>query len=498
MKYQRLPRFICLILAALMLLPAAVACAETGTSNETTAGNAETKAPVASETVAETESIYDAEGYLKDDLPETLNYGNQEVAVLHWNDADYEEFFAASENGEIVNDSIYQRNSKVEARLDIQLKFVGTAGDTNNEAAFAGFLGNSISAGEKAYDVVGAYSYTAGLCTVENLYYDMTDVNYLDFEKPWWPSNLIEQSTINNKLYFVSGDISANVIYAMYVIFFNKGIQNEFKLEDPYQLVHDGKWTLDKMMDYSKGIYSDTNSNGTKDVGDRAGVYVYTLHLDPFLWGSDIFIIDSTAGKFELSEDYLGEKTYLLQQKLKNFFEKTDDGIHHTIKDEQHKYFGEELALFMPERCHRAIAFSETTVDFGVLPVPKYDEAQEDYITIMGNTFSLYSMPADVVDPEMSAAVIECMASESHRTIIPALYERSFQYRYSKEEVAAQMFDIAKEGVVFDMARIFSNSLSAYKAWQGAIRYPNAWTTTVDMELRMWKNQLAKILESLE
>ena len=116
----------------------------------------------------------------------------------------------------------------------------------------------------------------------------------------------------------------------------------------------------------------------------------------------------------------------------------------------------------------------------------------------MGNTFSLYSMPADVVDPEMSAAVIECMASESHRTIIPALYERSFQYRYSKEEVAAQMFDIAKEGVVFDMARIFSNSLGAYKAWQGAIRYPNAWTTTVDMELRMWKNQLAKILESLE
>ena len=284
----------------------------------------------------------------------------------------------------------------------------------------------------------------------------------------------------------------------MYVIFFNKGIQNEFKLEDPYQLVHDGKWTLDKMIDYSKGIYSDTNFNGTKDVGDRAGVYVYTLHLDPFLWGSDIFIIDSTAGKFELSEDYLGEKTYLLQQKLKNFFEKTDDGIHHTIKDEQHKYFGEELALFMPERCHRAIAFSETAVDFGVLPVPKYDEAQEDYITIMGNTFSLYSMPADVADPEMSAAVIECMASESHRTIIPALYERSFQYRYSKEEVAAQMFDIAKEGVVFDMARIYSNSLGAYKAWQGAIRYATAWTTTVDRELRMWKNQIEKILVSFE
>ena len=60
------------------------------------------------------------------------------------------------------------------------------------------------------------------------------------------------------------------------------------------------------------------------------------------------------------------------------------------------------------------------------------------------------------------------------------------------------MFDIAKETVVFDMARIFSNSLGAYKAWQGAIRYPTAWTTTVEKETRMWTNQITKILESFQ
>ena len=492
-------RLVCLLLVVFLILPSSVSCADTGSGDhETTVDAAQTQKPSGATEAPETESPYDADGYLKDNLSSELAFGNQEVVVLHWNDADYEEFYAAQENGEIVNDSIYQRNSKVEERLDIQLKFVGTAGDTNNESKFAMFLSNSISTGEKLYDVVGAYSYTAGLCTVQNLYHDMSEVPYLDFEKPWWPSQLVEQSTINNKLYFVSGDISANVIYAMYVIFFNKDMQKEFNIEDPYKLVQDGKWTLDKQIELSKGIYTDTNSNGVKDVGDRAGLYAYTLHLDAYLWGSDIFIIDSTEGKFELSEDYLGEKTYILQQKLKNFFENTDDGIHHTIKDGQHTYFGQKLALFMPERCHRAIAFSETEVDFGVLPVPKFDEEQESYITIMGNTFSLYSMPADVVDPELSAAVIECMASESHRTTIPALYERSFQYRYSKEEVSAQMFDIAKSGVVFDMARIYSNSLGAYKAWQNAIRYPTAWTTTVSTELRMWKNQLTKIIESLE
>ncbi len=497
MKKTCFVRWLCVLLVAFMLLPAAVACADTQTGSETTA-SAETQAPIVSGEVEETTSMYDAEGYLKDTLPDTLTFGNQEVTVLHWNDADYEEFFAEKENGEIVNDAIYKRNCNVEDRLDVQLKFVGTAGDTNNEAPFANFLSNSIEAGEKAYDIVAAYSYTSGLCAVQNLFYDMTNVPHLDFDKPWWPSNLVEQSTINNKLYFVSGDVSANVIYAMYVTFFNKEILTEFKLESPYQYVHDGTWTLDKMFEMSKGIYLDSNGNSTKDVGDRAGLYVYTLHLDPFLWGSDIFIVDSTDGKFELSDEFIGEKTFNLQQKLKAFLENTDDGIHHTVKTDPHQYFGQELALFMPERCHRAIAFSESGVDFGVLPVPKYDAAQAGYITIMGNTFTLYSMPADVVDVEISGAVLECMASESHRTIIPALYERSFQYRYSKEEVSAQMFDIARETVVFDMARIFSNTLTAYKAWQKAIRYPTAWTTTVQTESRAWANQIETILESFQ
>ena len=95
-------RACCFLLVALMLLPAVVSCADTtGGNNESTSISAETQTPIGTD-VVETESLYDAEGYLKDSLPETLKFGNQEVVVLHWNDADYEEFFAEKENGEIV------------------------------------------------------------------------------------------------------------------------------------------------------------------------------------------------------------------------------------------------------------------------------------------------------------------------------------------------------------------------------------------------------------
>jgi hypothetical protein len=103
-----------------MLLPA-VACAQTQNESETTpAATAETQAPVEGGSEEETESIYDNNGYLKDDLDPALDFGNQEICVLHWNDAYFEEFSSPGENGEIVNDALYKRNCNVEDRMNIR------------------------------------------------------------------------------------------------------------------------------------------------------------------------------------------------------------------------------------------------------------------------------------------------------------------------------------------------------------------------------------------
>jgi hypothetical protein len=481
-----------------MILPA-IACAETHSNGDTTpAETAETKAPAGEASDEVTESLYDEGGYLKDSLPESLKYNNDEICILHWNDAYFEEFSSPGENGEVVNDALYSRNCRVEDRLNIRLKFVGTPGDTYNEAPFALKLSTSIESGDREYDIVGAYSYTAGLCAAQSLYYNLNEVEHLDFDKPWWPDLLVDQATINNKLYFVSGDVSANAIYMMYVTFFNKEFLDEMKLTDPYELVEKNEWTLDKMFEMCKGTYSDLNTNGTKDEGDRIGLYTYTLHLDSFLWGSNIFIIDSIGDDFKFSDEILGEKTVNLQTKLQNFLYSTDGGFNTKQKDNNHEYFAQGLSLFWNDRCHRAIDFTEAGREFGILPIAKYDADQTEYISIMSNPFTLYGMPSDVVDPDMAGAVLECMASESYRLVTPALYEKSFKMRYSQDSVSAQMFDIVKGGVVFDMARIFSNTISVYKAWQKAIVGNTAWSTTVKTDERVWNTQLEKVLQAFK
>lgn len=505
MTKRNISRLVCLLLVALMLLPV-VACGnpaddETPDAGETTpaADVGATTTPGGSDVVTEPPSNTDENGYLKDDLDPTLNYNDKQFTLLYWSDREHEEFYVESQTGDLVSDAIYNRNMAVEERLGIRFNYVTEKGNASNVDSFTQKVSNSISAGDHSYDLVSAHSYTIGKCATQNLLYNLAEVEHIDFDKPWWPDKLIGQATINDKLFFVSGDISANVIYMMYVTFFNKVLLENFSLEDPYKLVEDGKWTIDKQFEMCQNVYADLNSSGTKDIGDQYGQYTYTLHLDSFLWGSDIIILDTTDEIPVFSEDFLGEKTLNLQEKVRNFFNNTNDGYLLTVNSTVHQYFGQGLSLFWNDRCRQAITFASQEISYGIIPIPKYDEAQKDFATLLGNPFSLYGVPKDSLDTDMAGAVIECMASESYRTISPALYEVALKSKYSQDDIAAKMFDIAKSSVVFDLGRILSSSLGGPAGnWQGAITGGGAWTTTVRAMSRPWKTKLEALLKVFE
>lgn len=503
MKKQIMTRLLCTALALLMLA-GTIACGKSGGGEENTAatgGDNSTSVPVGdgeTTTPAVTENL-DINGYLKDDLDSNLNFNNEEFTLLYWSDREHEEFYAESQTGDLVNDAIYTRNQAVEERLGIKFDYSTTPGNASNVGAFAQVLNTSISAGDHAYDLIAAHSYTTGKCAAQGLLYNLSDVEHIDFAKPWWPDKLISQATMNDKLYFASGDISANVIYMMYVTFFNKDMLETYHLEDPYQLVEEGKWTIDKQLEMCEGVYADLNGNGIKDIGDQYGQYTYTLHLDSFLWGSDIVILDTSGETPVFSQDFLGEKTLGLQEKVQNFFNDSDDGYLLTVNSSVHQYFGQGISLFWNDRCRQAITFSGQDISYGIIPIPKYDEAQEAYATLLGNPFSLYGIPNDSQRADMAGAVMECMASESYRTISPALYETALKVKYSQDDVAAKMFDIARSSVVFDLGRIFSSSIGGPAGtWQNAITSSVSWTTTIKAQQNPWKKQLENLMKAFE
>ena len=203
-------------------------------------------------------------------------------------------------------------------RLKCNIEYIGIPGNVSNIAAFVKAVETDMKSGNPQYDLVGSYSSTAGTLAYNGYSADLLTLEHIDLDMPWWPSELIGTSTLNNHLYFATGDISTNLLYMMYATFYNKAYLNEFGLTDPNTLVSSGKWTLEEFEKMTKGIYSDVDGDGKKSDGDRYGYATYWLHLDCLFGSVGIKSVEKNSDDLlTVSDSYYSEKTQrMLERRL--------------------------------------------------------------------------------------------------------------------------------------------------------------------------------------
>ena len=103
----------------------------------------------------------------------------------------------------------------------------------------------------------------------------------------------------------------------------------------------------------------------------------------------------------------------------------------------------------------------------------------------------------------MSGAVLECMASEAYRNVTPALFETAFKYQYSNNPHDAELFEIIRDNVVFDISRPFFDSLggdssSPIRVWRMQIENGNnTLASSSKMHLRAWEKALTTLRKDL-
>ena len=96
----------------------------------------------------------------------------------------------------------------------------------------------------------------------------------------------------------------------------------------------------------------------------------------------------------------------------------------------------------------------------------------------MGNPCSFYAIYVSSTDANRAAAVLECWASEAYRLTTPAIFEMTMKLRYSETSVESEMYDIIREGVVFDFGRLFNSSLGAMSdQWDNAAIAGTPWAS---------------------
>lgn len=254
-----------------------------------------------------------------------------------------------------------------------------------------------------------------------------------------------------------------------------------YGIEDLHDTVLSGKWTLEKMETVIKDAYRDTNANGVKDVGDNFGLYCPNTTLDSFLFGSGIRVIDHDDKDMpKLSDDYGSEKTIKLVEDLCSLFYTSNDAMT-AAQNNSTNFASGEYILYSNYAHNAANAFKDVTFDMSVLPFPKYDEAQKDYITTESFSYSIYMIPMDAKNTDKSGAVMEALASAAYRTTTPAIFEASLKLRYALNNKTSQVYDIIKSNICFDLGRMFGANLDnkTHVAFRNAIAKNNpAWAVT--------------------
>ena len=400
-----------------------------------------------------------------------------------------------NQTGETVNDAIFNRNLKVEDRLNIDMSFHGIPGNGENVSEFARAVNIAIQAGANEYDIIASYSLSTAACATQGLLYNLYDLPYLNFDQPWWPERLLTEATVNDKLYFASGDISANTLYMMYTCFFNKELLAKYDLPNPQELVQNNQWTYEKFFQLCEGVYSDLNGNSQKDGEDQFGYMTSGIHTEPWFYGAgNLFVEKDADGMLIPSPSFGSEKVVDIISFLNSKLWTTEDSIY-TESVLHQNAFAEKRILFCIDRARCSIrTFANTDVQYGIVPVPKYTENQDSYITLMGNPFTLYALPSDCRNPEMMAAVLECFASEGYRQVTPALFEITLKVKYADDPVSAEMYDLIRENVTFDIGRIFSNSLIPQSDFRTAIaQNQTTWAAIAAVRSRLMTTKLKNL-----
>ena len=106
--------------------------------------------------------------------------------------------------------------------------------------------------------------------------------------------------------------------------------------------------------------------------------------------------------------------------------------------------------------------------EIGILPSPKYDESTPKYFAPVEAYARMMIVPITATDLERTSIIVEALAAEGYRTIIPTYYEISLKTKHARDDESADMLDFIRDGGVYDFGYL-NMDLTGDLAIPGAI-----------------------------
>lgn len=386
--------------------------------------------------------------------PPDKDFGGRTLNFYMWTE---NKFSASEETGDIIEDAVYKRNRKVEELFNVSFTYDIRTGDWQTWKDWIGVLNSSILAGDDAYQLVGGYGYRLARETLGDTFQNLKENPYIDFSKPWWPANITDAANAGSRVGLCFGNLDPNFYDTTYAVYFNKKLADDNSIGNMYDLVYDGKWTLDKLFEFSEAGARDLDGDTIIGENDQYGLILdKTMSVDAFLQSSDIMISEKDADGIPTLLG-LSEKLVDLQESLRDFIYRSGSVLYEA--DDMNLLTGVFMSgrsLFFANNLSRAHTLRDMNDDFGIIPYPKYDEAQDGYKTYnaIGNS-TAFAIPTGA-DSELAGCVIEALAYYGWNDILPEYYERALKGKVARDNDSEAMLDLIMDNIEFDFIQIYS------------------------------------------
>ena len=301
----------------------------------------------------------------------------------------------------------------------------------------------------------------------------MMDLNQLDvnWDNEWWNQNIREISSYGGKTYTGGGSFIFDTAQT-WLLYYNEAIWNQHGFEDPYKLVDEGRWTQDLFAKYCREASEDRDNSGALDSyedvygviaadGDFCRAWYMAL-------GGKYFETDPNSGKVRLACN--NQRTFDIVEKMHSMVQQDKTVSYMAYEGEAEKIsaFSNGASLFyayMPG----VSGLQDMEDDWGVMPLPKFDEAQEEYLSGVDHNSSVFGVTNTNQDVREVSIVLEALGR--HAMILEDIYWPDYKETYWRHE--EQDTRVVSEYVVghgqHDLALIMQNCNSVFGAPMGRV-----------------------------
>ncbi len=400
--------------------------------------------------------------YYAPTIPDDLRFDGGEINILGM-----EKLVEGSNGTEdapvaAVSQALYDRNRRCEERFGIELKFTNI--QTNWAEEIPQKVRQSVQSGSNDYDVVFATQAVQNPLILEGCYLPLREYDlWIDLEQPWWNKGYIESISLNTDAsYSLLGNLTYNQPERTAAVFANVTKlfdQHNISGDDLFNLVLEGKWTLDKFTELVNLGYRDLNKNNVVDEGDMFGL-ADSVGKDFLAYSAGLEFTKRDEDGYPVL-DLNNDRSELLADKLVALFANNQNVI--SLSNMEHlNYFGDGNALFICNRLYVAgwQQLRDMKDEFVILPYPKFDESVDGYHSVVETLVQIgcVTTMADDEDLEMISAALEQMCYDGYMNVTPVFYKNDLKLDYKRGEDAdtqSKIIDMIVSGARTDF--IYAN-----------------------------------------